>query len=87
MERQTAAMRELSRRTLPEPPATPADAPAPIEQARTQRRRQGAATEAAALRRLVPVCPAAAPLHPRRVIQQLLRIGQAGPAQELHDIG
>ncbi|MFJ5129888.1 DUF721 domain-containing protein [Streptomyces sp. NPDC088555] len=51
VERQTAAMRELSRRTFPEPPTVPADAPAPIEQARTQRRRQAAATEAAALRR------------------------------------
>ncbi|THA28404.1 DUF721 domain-containing protein [Streptomyces sp. A1277] len=51
VERQTRAMRELSRRAFPEPDAVPDDAPAPIEQARLQRRRQAAATEAAALRR------------------------------------
>ncbi|MFE7046525.1 DciA family protein, partial [Streptomyces atratus] len=51
VERQTAAMRELSRRAFPEPDVVPDDAPAPIEQARAQRRRQAAATEAAALRR------------------------------------
>uniref|UniRef100_UPI002F90FC27 DciA family protein n=2 Tax=Streptomyces TaxID=1883 RepID=UPI002F90FC27 len=51
VERQTAAMRELSRRAFPEPDVAPEDAPAPIEQARVQRRRQAAATEAAALRR------------------------------------
>ncbi|KEF04819.1 MULTISPECIES: DciA family protein [Streptomyces] len=51
MERQTVAMRELSRRAFPEPDLIPGDAPAPIEQARLQRRRQAAATEAAALRR------------------------------------
>lgn len=51
VERQTAAMRELSRRAFPEPDAVADDAPAPIEQARAQRRRQTAATEAAALRR------------------------------------
>ncbi|MBK3603288.1 MULTISPECIES: DciA family protein [unclassified Streptomyces] len=51
VERQTAAMRELSRRAFPEPDDVPDDAPAPIEQARAQRRRQAAATEAAALRR------------------------------------
>ncbi|MFJ7201045.1 MULTISPECIES: DUF721 domain-containing protein [unclassified Streptomyces] len=51
VERQTAAMRELSHRRFPEPPATPADIPAPIEQTRAQRRRQAVATEAAALRR------------------------------------
>ncbi|WP_093804219.1 DciA family protein [Streptomyces sp. Wb2n-11] len=51
VERQTAAMRELSRRAFPEPDVVPDDAPAPIEQARVQRRRQAAATEAAALRR------------------------------------
>ncbi|MEV6123058.1 DUF721 domain-containing protein [Streptomyces sp. NPDC052077] len=51
MERQTRAMRELSRRAFPEPDIAPDDAPAPIEQARLQRRRQAAATEAAALRR------------------------------------
>ncbi|GHD52337.1 hypothetical protein GCM10010335_64700 [Streptomyces galbus] len=51
VERQTKAMRELSRRAFPEPDVAPYDAPAPIEQARTGRRRQAAATEAAALRR------------------------------------
>lgn len=51
VERQTAAMRELSRRAFPEPDVVPDDAPAQIEQSRVQRRRQAAATEAAALRR------------------------------------
>jgi hypothetical protein len=51
VERQTAAMRALSRRAFPEPDVVPDDAPAPIEQVRLQRRRQAAATEAAALRR------------------------------------
>ncbi|MEV5568016.1 hypothetical protein AB0L54_34965, partial [Streptomyces sp. NPDC052196] len=47
----TKAMRELSRRAFPEPDVASDDAPAPIDQARIQRRRQAAATEAAALRR------------------------------------
>ncbi|MFD4260769.1 DciA family protein [Streptomyces sp. NPDC058534] len=51
VERQTAAMRALSRRAFPEPDVVADDAPAPMEQARAQRRRQAAATEAAALRR------------------------------------
>ncbi len=51
VERQNRAMRELSRRAFPEPPSVPDDAPAPIAQALAQRRRQAAATEAAALRR------------------------------------
>ncbi|WP_274919466.1 DciA family protein [Streptomyces sp. WZ-12] len=51
VERQTKAMRELSRRAFPEPDVAADDAPAPIDQARLQRRRQAAATEAAALRR------------------------------------
>lgn len=51
VERQTAAMRELSRRAFPEPDVVPDNAPTQIEQARIQRRRQAAATEAAALRR------------------------------------
>lgn len=51
VERQTRAMRELSRRAFPDPETVPDDAPAPIEQARAQRRRQAAVTEAAALRR------------------------------------
>ncbi|GGM19773.1 hypothetical protein GCM10010129_75110 [Streptomyces fumigatiscleroticus] len=49
-ERQTAAMRELSRRAFPEPDVVADDAPASIEATRAQRRRQAAATEAAALR-------------------------------------
>ncbi|WP_086705734.1 DciA family protein [Streptomyces antimycoticus] len=51
VERQTAAMRELSRRAFPETDVVPDDVRAPIEQARLERRRQAAATEAAALRR------------------------------------
>ncbi|MFJ4880759.1 hypothetical protein ACIP93_36875 [Streptomyces sp. NPDC088745] len=51
IERQNRAMRELSRRTFPEADVVAADAPAPIEQARAQRRRQAAQTHAAALRR------------------------------------
>ncbi|MFB6807637.1 DciA family protein [Streptomyces sp. NPDC056387] len=51
VERQAAAMRELSRRAFPEPDVVLENAPAPIDQARLQRRRQAAATEAAALRR------------------------------------
>ena len=51
VERQTAAMRELSRRAFPEPDVVPDDVPTSIGQARAQHRRQAAATEAAALRR------------------------------------
>ncbi|WP_069772222.1 DciA family protein [Streptomyces sp. LUP30] len=51
VERQTAAMRELSRRAFPEPDVVPDDAPAPLEAVRVQRRREVAATHAAALRR------------------------------------
>ncbi|MGW6795036.1 DciA family protein [Streptomyces chartreusis] len=51
VERQTAAMRELSRRAFPESDAVPDDEPAPIEQARTERRRQADASHAAAVRR------------------------------------
>ncbi|WMI61995.1 DciA family protein (plasmid) [Streptomyces rochei] len=51
VERQTAAMRELSRRAFPEPDVVADAAPASIEVTRAQRRRQAAATEAAALRR------------------------------------
>ncbi|GAA2500608.1 hypothetical protein GCM10010406_41390 [Streptomyces thermolineatus] len=51
-ERQSQAMRELSRRAFPETDVVvPEDAPAPIEQARTERRRQADASHAAALRR------------------------------------
>nr|CAA51962.1 TRA3 [Streptomyces prasinus] len=52
VERQTAAMRELSRRRVSEADVVaPDDALASIEATRAQRRRQAAATEAAALRR------------------------------------
>ncbi|MFI1067025.1 DUF721 domain-containing protein [Streptomyces spororaveus] len=51
VERQNRAMRELSRRAFLEPDVVADDAPAPIDQARVQRRRQAVATEAAALRR------------------------------------
>ncbi|MDT9681009.1 DciA family protein [Streptomyces sp. TRM76323] len=50
-EEQIHALLELSRHAFPETDVVPADAPAPIEQARIQRHRQAAATEAAALRR------------------------------------
>ncbi|MER5362444.1 DciA family protein [Streptomyces sp. NPDC002785] len=50
-ERQNQAMRGLNHRAFPDTDVVPADAPAPIGQARAQRRRQAAATEAAALRR------------------------------------
>lgn len=51
VERQTRAMRELSRRAFPETEAAVEEAPAPINAAHLQRRREAAATEAAALRR------------------------------------
>ncbi|MFJ2736140.1 DciA family protein [Streptomyces sp. NPDC087317] len=51
VERQNAAMRDLSRRAFPEPDVVPEDAPTLIEAACAQRRSQAAATEAAALRR------------------------------------
>lgn len=51
VERQTAAMRELSRRASLEPEAGPDQPLAPIEAARVQRRRQAAAAEATALHR------------------------------------
>ncbi|MEU9321441.1 DciA family protein [Streptomyces sp. NPDC048295] len=51
VERQTKAMRAFSRRAFPEPEVSPENQLAPIEQARVQRRRQAAATEAAAMRR------------------------------------
>ncbi|MEU7260597.1 hypothetical protein AB0B21_33025 [Streptomyces rimosus] len=49
VQRQTAVMRTLNARAFPEP--GPDHVPAPLEAARAQRRRQAAATEAAALRR------------------------------------
>jgi hypothetical protein len=51
VDRQSAAIRELSRRASPEPDAIPDYVLAPIEQTCAQRRHQGAATEATALRR------------------------------------
>ncbi|MGW1729110.1 hypothetical protein ACWCQK_40495 [Streptomyces sp. NPDC002306] len=39
VERQTAAMRSLSRRAFPEPDVVSDDAPAPIENVRAKRRR------------------------------------------------
>ncbi|MFC4506112.1 MULTISPECIES: DUF721 domain-containing protein [Streptomyces] len=51
VERQTRAMRELSRRAFPDPEVVPDDATASIEVTRAQRRRAAATTEAAALRR------------------------------------
>jgi hypothetical protein len=51
VERQSAAMRALSRRAFPEPEEPAEDAPAPIEQARTERRRQADASHTAAVRR------------------------------------
>lgn len=51
IERQNRTMRELSRRAFPEPDVLADDMLAPIKQTRAQRRRQAAATEAAALRR------------------------------------
>ncbi|MEV6810432.1 DUF721 domain-containing protein [Streptomyces sp. NPDC051132] len=51
VERQTAAMHELSRRAFPGPDVVSDDVTAPIEQARLEGRRHAVATEAAALRR------------------------------------
>lgn len=51
VERQTRAMRELSRRAFPESEASSDDQLAPIEAARIQRRREAESTHALALRR------------------------------------
>ncbi|MYW31075.1 DUF721 domain-containing protein [Streptomyces sp. SID2119] len=52
VERQTAAMRELSRRAFPETDvAVPDDAPTPFDATRSERRRQAEVSRAAALRR------------------------------------
>ncbi|MFD7667800.1 DUF721 domain-containing protein [Streptomyces sp. NPDC059788] len=64
-ERQTVAMRELSRRSFSDPDAVPDDALAPIEQVRLERRRQAATTEVAALRRARAERAGATP-HPRQ---------------------
>lgn len=50
IESQTRALRELSRRALPD--SDPGEQPSPIQATRAQWRRQAAATEAAALRRV-----------------------------------
>ncbi|OIJ95392.1 DciA family protein [Streptomyces colonosanans] len=51
IERQSRAMRDLSRRAFPETDVVPDEAPAPVEQARAERRREADASHAAALRR------------------------------------
>lgn len=51
VERQTRAMRELSRRAFPESEASSDDQPAPLEAARIQRRRAAESTHALALHR------------------------------------
>ncbi|MFD9825619.1 hypothetical protein [Streptomyces violascens] len=79
MERQAAAMRELSRRAFPEPDVVPDGAPAPIDQARAWRRRQAAATEDAALRRARAERAARQSQTPDAVIG-----AAAGPARMRH---
>ncbi|MFE9347994.1 hypothetical protein [Streptomyces olivaceus] len=51
VERLTTAMRALGRAAFPEPEQAAVDEPAPIEQVRTERRREADASHAAALRR------------------------------------
>ncbi len=51
VERQTKAMRELSRRAFPEPAVVPGDGPAPLDAARVERRCQADAVHAAAVLR------------------------------------
>jgi hypothetical protein len=48
---QTAVIQALSRRAFPEPEQMADEQPTPIEQARTERRRQADVSHAAALRR------------------------------------
>ncbi|MGA4867206.1 hypothetical protein ACPB9J_31700 [Streptomyces lavendulocolor] len=50
VERQTRAMRELSRLAFPDPEPDPDGGPRPLEIARAQRRREADASHAAALR-------------------------------------
>jgi hypothetical protein len=77
VERQTAAMRGLSRRAFPEPGVVPDDAPALIEAARIQRCRQAAAAKAAALRRARVFRPGYASPFPRSLIERLPARGVA----------
>ncbi|MFF3864101.1 DUF721 domain-containing protein [Streptomyces sp. NPDC002209] len=58
VERQSAAMREFSRRAFPEPDVVPDDAPAPLDAARAERRRQSDVTHA-------PLCAEPEPNGPR----------------------
>ncbi|WP_411152627.1 DciA family protein [Streptomyces sp. A30] len=51
VERQTRAMRELSRRAFPDPEVSSQEQPAPLDAVRLQRRREAEATRALALRR------------------------------------
>lgn len=71
VERQTAAMRELSRRAFPEPDVVSDGAPASIEQVRAERRRQADVSRAAALRRARAEKPATLPS--KDVLQSLGR--------------
>ncbi|MFC9409317.1 DciA family protein [[Kitasatospora] papulosa] len=72
VERQTRALRELSRHAFPDQEPHPEETPAPIDPARIQRRRQAAVTEAAALRRARTERAArqagTAPLIPKAVV-------------------
>ncbi|MGC5543659.1 hypothetical protein ACPYPE_23600 [Streptomyces griseus] len=51
MERQTAAMRELSRRAFPKTDVAVDEAPTPFDATRSERRRQAEVTRVAALHR------------------------------------
>lgn len=68
IERQNRALRELSHRAFPDTDAVPDDAPTPFDAARSERRRQDAETEAAALHR-VRVERADRDVVPRRLEQ------------------
>jgi hypothetical protein len=70
VERQTRAMRELSRRAFPEPEASSQEQPAPIQVARIQRRREADATHAAALRRARAEREGRADAQPSAVMQR-----------------
>jgi hypothetical protein len=70
VERQTRAMRELSRRAFPEPEVSSQEQPAPIEVVRIQRRREANATHAAALRRARAEREGRADAQPSAVMQR-----------------